>query len=153
MDQKSLIVAAMKQGGLTSFYQLAQRLGVPDSRVSQLRHGQRAADEAEISMLAEMAGIDVRVALAAVHKDREKNPAKRAYWEKIAAQFALAMLMVTLGLTGLTSEVHASEKGFSRTYLSTNYAKFYTAFMGWLKHFLRAIIDPLSLYKGQVNNG
>ncbi|CAL61686.1 Conserved hypothetical protein, putative lambda repressor-like, DNA-binding [Herminiimonas arsenicoxydans] len=90
MDQKSLIVAAMKQQGLTSFYQLAQRLGVKDSRVSELRHGKKPADEAEISMLAEMAEIDVRVAFAAVHLDREKSPGKRAYWEQILTQYAVA---------------------------------------------------------------
>lgn len=90
MNQIELIDAAKQQQGLTSDGQLALRLGVTRSRVSQIHRNKKPADEAEISMLAEMAKIDVRVALAAVHKDREKNPAKRAYWERISTQFAVA---------------------------------------------------------------
>ncbi|MFJ2989649.1 hypothetical protein ACIPF8_17425 [Collimonas sp. NPDC087041] len=89
MDQIQLIVAAKQRQGLTSDYSLAQRLGVTPSRVSALVHGKKPADEAEISMLAEMANVDLRAALAAVHQAREKNPAKRAYWERISMQFAL----------------------------------------------------------------
>ena len=89
MDQIQLIVAAKQRMGLTSDYKLAQALGVSSSRVSALANGKKPADEAEISMLAEMANVDLRVALAAVHQSREKNPAKRAYWERISMQFAL----------------------------------------------------------------
>lgn len=90
MNQIDLIDAAKQQQGLTSDYKLAQRLGVTTARVSDLRSQRRTPDDAEISMLAEMANVDLRMALAAVHKDREKNPAKRAYWERISLQFAVA---------------------------------------------------------------
>ncbi|WP_211453010.1 hypothetical protein [Collimonas antrihumi] len=90
MNQIDLIDAAKQQQGLTSDYSLAQRLGVTTARISDLRSQRRAPDDAEVSMLADMAKIDLRAALAAVHKDREKNPAKRAYWERISLQFAVA---------------------------------------------------------------
>lgn len=90
MDQKQLIDAAKQQQGLTSDYSLAQRLGITRSRISLLNSGKLPADEAEIFMLAEMANIDPRAAAAAVRKEKEKNPAKRAYWEAIATKFAVA---------------------------------------------------------------
>lgn len=90
MDQIGLLDAAKQQQGLTSDYALAQRLGVKGGRISDLRSGARPADEAEIMMLADMAKIEPHIAFAAVHKDREKNPAKRAYWERISTQFAVA---------------------------------------------------------------
>ncbi|WP_041741755.1 hypothetical protein [Collimonas fungivorans] len=89
MDQIGLIDAAKQQQGLTSDYKLAQALGITTARIADLRSQRRAPDDAEISMLADMAKIDLRAALAAVHKTREKNPAKRAYWERISMQFAL----------------------------------------------------------------
>jgi transcriptional regulator with XRE-family HTH domain len=98
MNQIELIVAAKQQQGLTSDNQVALRLGVTRSRVSQIARNLKPADEAEIAMLADMAGIDLHIALAAVHKDREKNPAKRAYWEKIAVQFSMAIMLVTVCL-------------------------------------------------------
>ncbi|PUA19022.1 hypothetical protein [Glaciimonas sp. PCH181] len=90
MNQIDLIDAAKQQGGLTSDNQLALRLGITRSRVSELRSGRRPADEAEIMMLADMAKVEPHVAFAAVHKELEKNPAKRAYWERISLQFAVA---------------------------------------------------------------
>ncbi|RJG00955.1 DUF3693 domain-containing protein [Noviherbaspirillum sedimenti] len=107
MNQTQLIDAAKQQGGLTSDYKLAQALGVSTGRVSSLRNGDKAADEAEIAMLADMAGIDLHIALAAVHKNREKNPAKRAYWEKISMQFASVALAVTLVFTGFAGDARA----------------------------------------------
>ncbi|SFA98591.1 hypothetical protein SAMN04515620_1112 [Collimonas sp. OK607] len=90
MNQIDLIDAAKQQQGLTSDYKLAQALGITTGRISDLQSGRRPADEAEIMMLADMAKIEPHVAFAAVHKDKEKNPAKRAYWERISLQFAVA---------------------------------------------------------------
>lgn len=118
MDQKQLLDVAKAQQGLTSDYQLAQRLGVRPGRVSDLRTGARAADEAEIMMLADMAGIDPHKAFAAVHKDREKNPAKKAYWEKISIGFAMAGIAGALVLTG----VFASPNADAAVYQTINYA-------------------------------
>lgn len=122
MNQIQLLDVAKEKQGLTSDYQLAQRLGVRPGRISDLRTQGKPADEAEIAMLCDMAEIDLHIGLAAVHKDREKNPAKRAYWEKISMQFALASLLVTLGFTGLSGEAHAVESAKNNHALSTNYA-------------------------------
>lgn len=132
MDQKQLLDAAKQQEGLTSDYELAQRLGVSTGRISQLRSGIRAADEAEISMLADMAKIDVHIALAAVHRDREKNPAKRAYWEKIAMQFSMAMLLVSVCL--LTVFPRPAEAA-AHSLHATNYAKSETHIYGMASAF------------------
>jgi hypothetical protein len=89
MDQNELIDAAKQQQGLTSDNQLALRLGITRMRMSDLKKGRRPVDEAEIFMLAEMAKIEPMAATALVRKETEKNPAKRAYWERISMQFAL----------------------------------------------------------------
>jgi hypothetical protein len=119
MDQKQLLDVAKSQQGLTSDYSLAQRLGVTPARVSDLRKGRRDAELTEIFMLADMAGIDPHIAAAAVHREREKNPAKRAYWEKISMQFAMAMLMVSLISIGFPTDANAQ----TTVYPSINYAK------------------------------
>lgn len=108
MDQKQLCVAAKQRQGLTSDGQLALRLGVDRSRASKLVRGVSPADEAEIMMLADMAGIDPHVAFAAVHKGREKNPAKQAYWEKISMQFASVALAVMLIFTGFVGDAKSA---------------------------------------------
>lgn len=108
MNQKELLDVAKQQQGLTSDYQLAQRLGVSTGRLSSLRKGTQTADEAEILMLADMAGIEPHKAFAAVHKDREKNPAKRAYWEKISMELAIAGLAAIVIWSGFPSDANAA---------------------------------------------
>lgn len=108
MDQKQLLDVAKQQQGLTSDYKLAQRLGITSARISDLRAGRKPADEAEIFMLADMANIDPHIAAAAVKKEKEKNPAKRAYWEKISMQFALGMMLVSVCFIGDISEAVAA---------------------------------------------
>lgn len=90
MNQTELIDAAKQQRGLTSDYSLAQALGIRSSRVSELRSLKKYADEAEIFMLADMAGVDPHIAAAGVRIDREKSPSKKAYWERILTQYAVA---------------------------------------------------------------
>lgn len=120
MDQKQLLDVAKAQQGLTSDYSLAQRLGVTTGRISELRSGKRMPDEAEIMMLADMAGIEPHKAFAAVHKDREKNPAKRAYWEKISMGFAIAGIAGMLVLVGFPEDSIAAPRHFTVETLCEN---------------------------------
>lgn len=147
MNQKQLIVAAMQHQGLTSFYQLAQRLGVTDSRISQLRHQQRPADEAEIMMLADMAEIDPRIAFAAVHLEREKSPAKRAYWERIAAAFSMAIFAVTIAISAFPTDAQAN----SIVVQSTNYAKNFSRIRRSVRRLKNTLKRLLSELTGGVN--
>lgn len=110
MNQTELLDVAKMQQGLTSDYKLAQRLGITTARISDLRAGRKPADEAEIFMLADMAKIDPHIAAAAVRKEKEKNPAKRAYWEKISMELAIAGLAVIVVLAGLPAESYAASK-------------------------------------------
>jgi hypothetical protein len=124
MNQNDLIDAAKLQEGLTSDYSLAQRLGIRRSRMSLLKSGRLPADEAEIFMLAEMAKIDPRIAAAAVKKEKEKNPAKRAYWEKISAQFATVLIVAFLGVFTLQKDANAMfAEQHPKSGFSINYAK------------------------------
>jgi hypothetical protein len=116
MNQQELLDVAKQQGGLTSDYKLAQALGVTTARLSSLRSGAKPADEAEIAMLADMGKIDLHIALAAVHRDREKNPAKRAYWEKISLQFAVLIMSVFTIFGGASSDANAHEKSGVTSY-------------------------------------
>lgn len=90
MNVNDLLDAAKQQAGLTSDNQLALTLGIRRERISDIRSGRKPMDEAEIFMCADMAKIDAHVAAASVRLEREKNPAKRAYWERISTQFAVA---------------------------------------------------------------
>jgi transcriptional regulator with XRE-family HTH domain len=122
MDQKELIDAAKQRQGLTSDYSLAQRLGITRSRMSLLQSGQLSADEAEIFMLADLAGIDARAAAAAVKKGKEKNPAKRAYWERISAKFSTAILVICVSVFTLPNGENSElREHFSAKELSINY--------------------------------
>ena len=123
MDTNGLLDAAKQQRGLTSDNQLALTLGITRMRVSDLRAGRKPMDEAEIFMLAELAEIDPRKAAAAVRKDKEKNPAKRAYWEKISIQFATVLIALTALFGAGVSDAKAS--GF-QDQQSINYARFNT---------------------------
>lgn len=136
MNQKELLDVAKQQQGLTSDYQLAQRLGVSTGRLSSLRKGTQTADEAEILMLADMAGIEPHKAFAAVHKDREKNPAKRAYWEKISMELAIAGLAAMVIWSGFPTDSYAQPADNQ----SINYAKLAVIFTGWFWAFRRSII-------------
>lgn len=145
MDQKELCVAAKQRQGLTSDNQLALRLGVDRSRASKLVRGVSPADEAEIMMLADMAGIDPHKAFAAVHKDREKNPAKKAYWEKISIGFAMAGLAFALITTGVfvSPDATASNLPIRNLYVICCVANI---FMGYLFYCFNSIL-PVEFQK------
>lgn len=149
MDQIGLLDAAKQHMGLTSDNQLALRLGITRMRVSDLRNGRKPMDEAEIFMLAEMAAIDPRAAAAAARKDREKNPAKRAYWEKISLQFAVILLAVFAVVLPMKSE--AKESVVAKQTTCYKLCEVHPIFMGWFTRFIEAIIEGLSLNRKHVN--
>ena len=140
MDRIGLLEAAKQQQGLTSDNQLALTLGITRMRLSDVRSGRKPMDEAEIFMLADLAGIDPRKAAAAVKLEREKNPAKRAYWEKISMQFAMVLISLTALLGVGVSDANAA--GFKDT-TCYKLCVVIDIFMGWFTRFLSGTITSL----------
>jgi len=86
MDQNQLLDRAKKRLGLTTDLALARRLQVRASRLSEIRNGSLPADAYEVFRLAEWAEVDPLLAFAAVRKERDRNPVKKAFWENVLSR-------------------------------------------------------------------
>lgn len=86
VNQGELVEAARARAGFSSDLQMAGALGIHPARLSEIKKGILPADPYEIFRLAEMANISPITAAAASRHKRERNPRKRAYWQKIMEQ-------------------------------------------------------------------
>jgi hypothetical protein len=86
VNQGDLVEAARAAAGFSSDMQMAGALGIHPARLSEIKKGILPADPYEIFRLAEMANIPPIEAAAASRHKRERNPRKRAYWQKIMQQ-------------------------------------------------------------------
>lgn len=95
---KTLIDSAGKKCG--SFYKLSKETGFPQSHISDVRSGKRALPLEWVPVLAELAGVDARDALARVMAERlpEGSRARAILGGVLAAGVAaLLLLCVVLG--------------------------------------------------------
>ncbi|MEY4415797.1 MAG: hypothetical protein RIQ53_3090 [Pseudomonadota bacterium] len=90
--------AARTGAGLPSFYALARLLDVSDNTVSNWRHGRATPDDLTAVRLAEMAGLDAPLVLAAMHAQRCTDSRVRSAWQALAARAAAAAACVILSL-------------------------------------------------------
>ena len=61
--------------------ELARMLGIARSAITHYQTGHRIMDDYTASKIAEVLGIDEMELIALANAEREKDPAKRAYWE------------------------------------------------------------------------
>lgn len=101
MNQTKVIELAMQAKGFTTAREMAHAMGIDDQRINNIKTGKRPLDEAEAIMLAEWTELPLSVLLAACALDREKQPTKRSFLEKIARPFfASAVLLGACFQTG-----------------------------------------------------
>ncbi len=76
--------AVKKKQGLTSDYQLAKLLGLETSNMTMYRKQRRVMDDYIAALVAELLEIDQMELIAQANAEREKDPNKRAFWERKA---------------------------------------------------------------------
>ncbi|WP_299013256.1 DUF3693 domain-containing protein [uncultured Photobacterium sp.] len=92
--------------------QIAADLGLPKSRISEMRKGKRYLSDNEAVFLAQECNIDEKEALIGVHADRTQDSSIKAIWEEIAKKlngqgfqsFGVGFTAISLaGLAGMNS--------------------------------------------------
>lgn len=100
-----LLAAVRSAQRIPSNYRLARVLGVTDKTVQRWQAGENAPDGPTCERLAAMAGLDPDVIVAAMQAHRERDPAERARWERIARRLqgvaaSLAAAILSVAITG-----------------------------------------------------
>lgn len=75
--------AVADQFGITSDNQLAKKLGVTRSAMSQYRSGTRAMDDYCASQIASFLKVNPMLVIAAANERREKSEPRRQYWREV----------------------------------------------------------------------
>ena len=86
---RALMDAAKAAQGIPSNYRLARVLDVPERTVQRWASGETRPDDAHAAHLAELAGFDPGVTVAAINAERAEGP-MRALWTGIAERLQRA---------------------------------------------------------------
>ena len=81
-----------------SDYKTAQRMGVTRAAISRYRNGVGFPDEYGVFQLAEILGMDERELFIDLAMQKEKNPEKRHYWEKLGGVAAKIFLSLSVAV-------------------------------------------------------
>jgi len=84
-----LLAAAKSARGIPSNYRLAKVLEATDATLQRWNTGRGCPDDTHAAKLAEMAGLDVEYVVASMRAAREKDPALRAIWARMAERLLL----------------------------------------------------------------
>ena len=95
---------------LTSDYQLAKFLGVPQTSISSYRTGRSMMDEAMCLKIAAALAIEPGEVLVAIAFEREKRAEVKSAWQRVAQRLASVAGAVVLGL-GLGPSLHNPSGG------------------------------------------
>ena len=139
----SLIDKAGKACG--SFYKLSKETGFPQSTISNIRAGDRALPLEWVPVLAEIAGVDPRDALARVMAERLPEGSRaRAILGGVRAATVAAMLLffVSLGLLPNSDAYAATYEKPSKNLIC------YTSWNVWMKKLAVAIAAVLRFLRG-----
>lgn len=113
MTPTEYLDAAKEKMGLSSDYELAKRLGIPNANLPGMRRGERNIPLDVAFKLAITLELDPAQVVADLEAQREKNPKRREFWSGFIQRAAVvAALVCTLGLSfsGL-SETEAATLG------------------------------------------
>lgn len=78
--------AAKKKLGIESDYELAKRLGIQRTAVSNYRTGRSVMDDYTAAKIAQALDINPLTVIATANAEREKVTERRTFWLKIASQ-------------------------------------------------------------------
>lgn len=90
---------ARERAGLTSDYQLAQRLGITRQYVSKIRAETVPIPEPVADQLGELIGIDGGVVYAEMMAARAKRTDVKVFWERVARSLAATLAAVFIGVS------------------------------------------------------
>jgi len=109
--------------GLTSDYQLAQKLGITRAAVSKYRNGKDLIGNPVAITIAKLLEIPPEVMVVASQAERARQPIEKAVWESILQKLGGMAAALVLGLT-LTQAPDARANLFDNNGLqSADYAK------------------------------
>lgn len=84
MEVTELLDKAKEKAGIVSDYELAKKMQSTRAAVSRWRNEIAAPDIAGALRLAALAGVDEKIAVASCELARTRDPATRAFWERVA---------------------------------------------------------------------
>ena len=84
MKTSDYLDVLLKQRGRGASAELARKLGIHRAAITNYQTGHRIMDDYTAAKVAEALGIDQMELIAQANAEREKDPAKRAYWEEKA---------------------------------------------------------------------
>jgi transcriptional regulator with XRE-family HTH domain len=84
MNSHTLVQAARTRNNLPTNEAVARLLGVPSQSVQRWNTGKHTPDDVTAANLADLAGLDRDVVLAAMQAQRSSTPAERSLWEQLA---------------------------------------------------------------------
>lgn len=131
-----LLDAAKAATGAQTDKELAAKLGVKNTAVSNYRRGVSLPDAVVCATLAGLTGEPLARVLGVVGEARAISREEKAVWRKLAATAALLAVVV---FPALSDRVHAATHDIS-TAQSRHYAKWLMGELGWLSVFLIAVL-------------
>lgn len=87
-----------------SDYATAKKMGVERGTISNYRCGRSSPDEYGVFQLAEILGMEERDLFIALEAQKEKNPTKRHFWEKLAGASMGFIFAVNIFVTPTQAE-------------------------------------------------
>lgn len=120
-ETQKLLDRAREMCSPTTDYQLAKRLRVSRSRLSQWRTGKTTPDNEVAWKIAKLLGLPITDVIAYFEKDRATTPAKRAFWDaqlpRVLSALAIAVALCSSATGGSLS---AENRSYSPSFAFDN---------------------------------
>lgn len=111
ITSRELLAAARAAQGIESNYRLARVLDVPEKNIQRWNTGRNTPDDPMAVRLAEMAGLDPAMVLAAMYVQRTAGGPMSGVWQKIAqrmqAAAAVTAIVSVAGALAPVGDAHA----------------------------------------------
>lgn len=135
MSTQGLIERVKVKLGVESDYAMAQKLDIQSGRISDYRHGKRVPDVYAISKFAKVLEVDPWRLVEEIEAQTEKNPKRKAYWErKIGAMTTAFFLVVIFNMSPTTAEARPASQVIDNT---VYYVKLYENYSNGCCNLLR----------------
>lgn len=109
MKPSAYLDAVKAQLGITSDYQLAKSLGIPNANIPGLRDHSRKVSNELAFKIAITLQLDPAEVVADLEEQREKNPKRREFWRGFLSRAALVIATVACTLALSFSAISGAE--------------------------------------------
>lgn len=110
MDISGLIDKAMDESGCKSHSELAKKIGVSKSGLSQVRQGYGSLNDDMLITLADIAKVDRLTAVAIYRSGKAKSERARKFWEEIGS-VAASLFLASFLATGILTDAGCHSPG------------------------------------------